>query len=502
VKQPNWKTPLVLSAALFGVGTFAYWLQYSHKPKADKAATQSKKPIALPSDDTQIAMVRIKSNRGLIELKCESMAEKKCNGIEDGRWVISNPTGPNGTLYPTDLAIVKEVINNTNNATAPELIDLTEDPAEKRKSLMNDYGLSDEKRTSIDTQFIEFITTNADGKPGKRFTAWFGVEHPLGDKTFVASAVDGTVNDQTIYLISNFTKNTLFTKTVTNFRDKSLFKYDRSQIDEFTGNGLTGKKNGNLWTVNQQETDYERVATLMASIVGAKATDFADASMIKGLKTVLSYQFKVGNTSNSIQLFEKVLPKKSIPGSKEQIPAEKRYYATTSASNEVFVVEPALRGSLDKKIGDLRSKILLTDAEKVTATKLKAESKTYSSTLVFESTGGNWKAKDASKNLDPTIASKLIGLLAVTRIQDFVSPAPAGQEIMQLTIGDDKKEDKFKFSFYSVKGKLYAKNLNSKSNEAFLLEDAMMNALPKDEKSWKMQDLSPTPSVKTKAKAK
>ncbi len=488
MKQPNWKTPLILSATLFGVGTFAYWLQYSHKPKKDKADTETKKPISLPADDTQIAMIRVKSTRGLIELKCESLSDKKCNGLTDGKWILTNPMGPNGIPYPADLMTVKEVLNGTNNAVAPELIDLTEETSEKRKSLMNDYGLSDEKRTTIETQFIEFVTADAQGKPGKRYTAWFGVEHPIGDKTFVASAVEGAVNDKTVFLISNSFKNSTFGKTVTNFREKALFNFDRNSVDEITSNKFKAKKTNGIWTINGFEGSNDRIGTVLSAISNSKASEFVDESMIKGLKPVISYTVKSGNQTHSIELFEKILPAKAIPGSKEKLPAEKHYYARTSGIKEIVEVESILRNNIDKKLSELRNTLILTDAEKITATKIKAEAPSYSAAPEFEYANGNWKAKDAAKNWDANIGSKLLNLLAMTRIQDFVSPVPSGKEIVKLTIGDDKNPAKFKMSFFTAKDKLYARNLNDKNNEAYLMEESMKSALPKTENEWKLQN--------------
>ncbi len=473
MKQPNWKTPLILSAALFGVGTFAYWLQYSHKPKTEKQETQSKKPIALPTDDTQIAMIRIKNTFGLIELQCQSLSAKTCAPGSDGKWIISNPTGPNGVQYPTDLSIVKEVMGAVNNATAAEIVDLSEDTPEKRKTLMADYGLSDEKRPSPQTHFVEFVTANADGKPGKRYTAWFGVEHPLGDKTFVASAVDGAVNDQTIYLLSNYTRNNIFQKSVDQFRDKTLFKFDRKEVQEFVGPGITAKKENNLWTVNGQEANQDRVNTLLSAVANAKAIGFESDTLLKGLKPVLKYSFKVGASSFPMELYEK------------KFKEESKIYARIPSQQEIFEMDSVFRGNLDKKAKDFRNNILLTEADKSTATKIKASAKNYSAPLEFEFANGTWKAKDSSKNLDAAVASKLLNLLVVTRVQDFVSPAPGGKEIMDLTIGDEKKSDKFHVSLFVAKDKLYAKNLNLKSNEAYLLEDAFKNALPKAEADWK-----------------
>jgi len=118
----------------------------------------------------------------------------------------------------------------------------------------------------------------------------------------------------------------------------------------------------------------------------------------------------------------------------------------------------------------------------------------YSVSPEFSYSKGNWTAKDLSKNWDASIALKLIDLFAVTRIKDFVSPIPAGKELYKISIGDEKNPTKFYYSVFSFKDKLYARNLNDKTNEAYLMEDSMKQALPKTENEWKIKPPTTTPA--------
>ncbi len=498
MKQPNWKTPLILSATLLTVGTFSYWLQYSHKPKKDKIDILSKKPIALPSEEAQVTLIKIKSTQGLIELKCESLAEKKCSQGSLGKWVISHPQGPNGELYSADPSSVKDYLSTAANAIATEVIDLNDETPEKRKSLLSEYGLSDDQRTNKDTQFVEMITSDEQGKPGKRLTAWFGADHPIGDKTFVASAVDGTINDKLIFLISNQTKTSNFSKSLTSFRDKTLFNFDRKVITSFTakvtaekknGGKLIGNKTAGLWMINGFPANFDHIETVLSGIANAKAIEFVEQSMIKGLKPIITYDLKAGDKTHSLVIFEKVTPTKKI--GTEKLPAEKHYYAQSSDQKELVEVESILRSNIDKNLVELRNTILLTEAEKVTASLIKIEGASYSASPDFSYIKGKWIAKDGTKNWEPSIASKLIDLFAVTRIKDFVSPPPAGKELFKVAIGDEKNPTKFYYSISDSKGNLYSRNLNEKNNEAYLMEDSMKQALPKTENEWKIKTPAP-----------
>jgi hypothetical protein len=497
MKQPNWKTPLILSATLLTVGTFAYWLQYSHKPKKDQGNLLLKKPIALSKDDEQIVLLKIKSSQGLIELKCESIAEKKCSLGSLGKWTITNPHGPNGELYQADPSVVKEYLNTAANSIATEVIDLSEDTPEKRKSLLGEYGLNDEQRTKIETQFVEVIVADEKGNPGKRLTAWFGADHPIGDKSFVASSVDGTINDKVIFLISQQTKNANFTKNLTNFRDKTLFTFDRKNITEFTaqvvaekrnGGKLIGQKKDSLWTINGYPTNYEHIETVLSAIANAKAIEFVDASLIKGLKPIVSYSLKAGEKNYSLMIYEKTLPEKKVGN--EKLPAEKHYYAQSSEKKDIVEVESILRSNIDKGLIDLRNTLLFSETEKVTSTRVKVEGAGFSSPIEFNYVKSNWAAQDTSKNWDPAIAKRIIDLFAMTRIKDFVSPPPTGKELFKVSIGDEKNPTKFHFSIFSVKEQLYARNLNEKTSEAYLMEESMKLALPKTENEWKIKPTS------------
>jgi len=485
MKQPNWKTPLILSASLLVVGTFAYWLQYSHKPKEEKAETQLKKPLGLPSDDAQIAYFKIKSTTGLIEAKCDDIAKKKCKVSDDGHWTLTYPK-----TYPADTEAVKTFLKEVTGVLATETVDLSDEIPEKRKQLMDEYGLSPEKRTSMQSQFVELTLGN-----GTKLAAWFGNEHPIGDKTFVARAVNGQVNDQTIFLISNFFKSN-FGKTVTTFRDKKLFDFDRSTIAAFTAKTSSGKlsavKKDQLWMINGFAGDYDRIETLLSAISQLKAIEFPENSILKGLRPVVTYDL-TGNTKDShftLSLYEKDTRAKDA---KKGTPPEKHYYATVGGKTDVYEVPALIRTQIDKSVSDLRNGLLLSQAEKVTTTRFQLEGKAYPAPVVFEFKDGSWTAPaKTEKKIDGNNIPKLFDILTRSRVKAFVAP-PSGKHLQELTLsmGDEKNPTRSHYLFFTIKkGKqerLYAKDLNSKMHEALELDDGIYkNALPFTPDSWKM----------------
>lgn len=268
MKKPDWKPALILSGTVFVLGSFTYWLQFSHKPKKERADAQTKKPLAFAAETDQIAAFRIKSAKGLIEGKCESLAKKTCKVGSTADWTITYPETLKG-----DGDNIRDYLNNVSGMSAAETVSLVDETEEKRNSILDEYGLSDPKRTHLNTSFVELTLEN-----GKKVTAWFGEDHPIGDKVFVASAVDGKITTDTIFLVANFYRSNLFDKGLTHFRDKTIFGFDRMEVDSFTAKIPSGKLEGKLtngiWEINGMAADQDRVGTLLSSIAQARAKEF------------------------------------------------------------------------------------------------------------------------------------------------------------------------------------------------------------------------------------
>jgi hypothetical protein len=465
MKQPNWKPALILSSTVFALGTFTYWLQYSHKPKQEKADTLQKKPLSFNAETVQISSFRVKSPNGVIEAKCESLAKKSCKVGTTGEWSITYPEKVAG-----DADTIKDFLNNASGMLAAETIDLNEEPEDKRTKLIDEYGLSDSKRTRPEADFVELTLED-----GKKLTAWFGEPHPIGDKTFVASASDGKLNSSTIFLIANFYKTNLFTKTLTYFRDKTIFKFNRSEVEQFEGTTTKGKLSGRLtnglWTINGLEADYDRVETLLSSIAQEKAKEFPAPTELKGAKTSIRYTLHLkGGKEVSFEILKDA----------------KRTFLKGGDLSSPVEIESNLVVQIDKKINELRRNLLITQAEKVTATDLTLEGKEYSPPAQFHYDGKNWVQKSTGTRFDPLKVQNLIDQLASTHSPEIVSPAPAVPgDAVTLTLGDSKNPAKSRLKVYQVKDQAYAKDLLSKANEAFVLDGGLKNLFPFKADLWK-----------------
>jgi hypothetical protein len=502
MKNPSWNTPLILAATLAIVGSGTYWLQFSYKPKHDRIEGNTRKPLALPSEDTQIVAFKIKSVRGLIEGKCEELAKKNCKVGSLAQWTITYPQ----TLKADDEGI-KTFINDAANVSAIDMIDLTEETPEKRTKLLDEYGLSPDKRTNLAMQFVEFQLEN-----GKRLTAWFGQEHPLGDKTFVARSEDGVVNDKNIYLISNFFKSN-FDKSLTYFRDKKLFNFDRSAIDSIDAKTTFGKLNAKLasgkWTINGEAGDYDRIETLLSAIAQLKAIEFPQPSIIKGMKPIVTYDLGEKDKHYTLSLYEKTLRANPRPADRDHHDhedgdehdrepgslksradriEEKHYYAVVSGNSDVVEVQALILSQIDKTLNELRYGNLLSQAEKVTTTQVKFEGPEYHDAVQFDFKAGSWTS--ASK-IDGNNIPKLFDILTGSRVKDFVkTPNAKHVQDVTLSMGDDKNPARSHFQIFTVmRGKeelVYAIDLTGKKNEAMELESAIFkNSIPFSPEVWK-----------------
>lgn len=477
MKKPDWKPALILSGTVFVLGSFTYWLQFSHKPKKERSDAQTKKPLNFKAETDQIAAFRIKSSTGVIEGKCESLAKKTCKVGSTAEWTLTYPETLTG-----DGDAIRDYLNNASGMSATETISLAEETPEKRQSILEEYGLSDAKRTSMNTQFLELTLEN-----GTKVTAWFGENHPIGDKIFVGAAENGKLNTETIFLVSNFYRSNFFDKNLTHFRDKTLFKFERSEVESFNARTPSGKLDGRLnngvWTLNGMEADQDRVGTVLASISQARAKDFPDAAALKGAKSMVSYELKLKTGAPiHFELFEK---KEGSPGKKGQPPLS-RVYLKSPDLKRVYEVDSNLLVQTQKKRDDLRRNLLLTQAEKVLLTRFRMQGPAFPSPVEFHFEGSSWVQKDQGTKLDSGKVKDLLERMALDHSPEIASPAPSKKTNgLSLILGDEKNPRKFSFQFYESQGKSWAKNTGSSLNEAYLLTDALKNILPMKVDSWK-----------------
>jgi hypothetical protein len=482
MKQPNWKPALILSTSLFVLGSFAYWLQYSHKPKKETAEQDQKKPIAFAADTTQIAGFRLKTASSLIEAECSSLAQKTCKVGTTGEWRVTHPEKLAG-----DAESIRDFLNNLSTMAASETVDLSEETPEKRSKMLEEYGLNEAKRSDPGVEFLELRLED-----GKKIAAWFGTSHPFEDKVYVAASSDGVVNEKKIYLIANFYRTSVFGKTLTSFRDKTIFQFDRHAIESFDAKTPQGtiraEKNGGIWTVNGLPADDDRIMTILIALSQAKVKEFPPADASKGARSLIRYTLR---PKGAPELSLELLSKKGLkPDDTETV------FLRTSSLQQTVEVEGNLKVQLDRSLSYLRRNLLLTQVEKAFVTRIKLEGKAYPAGLEFRQDGKTWVAVPApngeSGKWDVEKLKTLLDQMATSHSPGIRAPAPGPKkDPMTITIGDEKNPSKSRYEIYLVGGagteKAFARDLNSPRNEAYELETGLKNLVPFQPDSWKVK---------------
>lgn len=480
MKQPNWKPALFLSTSLFVLGSFVYWLQFSHKPKKESAEQDQKRPLAFAAETAQVAGFRLKTASSLLEGECRSLAQKNCKVGTTGEWEVTHPEKLKG-----DAESIRDFLNNLSSMAASEVVDLSEESPEKRARMLEDYGLSESKRATPGMEFIELRMED-----GKKLTAWFGAAHPFEDKVYVAATTDGVMNEKKIFLIANFYRTSVFGKTLTSFRDKTLFTFDRHAVDGFDAKTPQGRvsavhANG-LWTVNGLPADDDRINTLLIALSQAKVKEFPAADASKGARPAVHYSLRPqGAPPVEFDLLVKKGPKS---GDSETV------FLRTPLLPQTVEVEGNLKVQLDRSLAYLRRNLLLTQVEKTFATHFKLESKAWPAPLEFHHDGKAWIQKSGEGKYDGEKLKGLLDQMASSHSPAIKAPAPVGKGAsVTITVGDDKNPGKSRYEIYLAKEKssepekAWARDLSLNRNEAYELEPALKNLVPFQPDSWKVK---------------
>jgi hypothetical protein len=478
MKQPNWKPALILSTSLFVLGSFVYWLQFSHKPKKDQADQDQKRPLSFQAESEQISGFRMKNASALIEAECRTLAQKTCKVGTTGEWEVTHPEKLKG-----DAESIRDFLNNLSSMSASEVVDLSEETPEKRAKILEEYGLNEASRATPGMEFLELRLES-----GKKVAAWFGAAHPFEDKVYVAGSVDGNVNEKRIFLIANFYRTSVFGKTLTSFRDKTLLTFDRHQVEEIDAKTPQGSfravKQGGAWWVNQLPADDDRITTLLIALSQAKVKEFPAASAAQGAKPVIRYSIvPKGGKPLSLELWVKRGPKASDP---------ETVYLRSPLLPQIVEVEGNLKVQLDRSLAYLRRNLLLTQVEKTFSNRFKLEGKAWALPVEFHHDGKTWIQQTGEGRLSEKLdGEKLKGFLdqmASSHSPGMTSPAHGSKgESVRVTVGDEKNPSKFAYEIYVAKDKAWARDLNSKRNEAYELESALKNLVPFKPDSWKVK---------------
>ncbi|MCM2276503.1 MAG: DUF4340 domain-containing protein [Oligoflexia bacterium] len=469
MSQLNWKRQAVLAGVLFGLGTAAYWLEFRHRPKQEAEEEASKKAFQLK--DEQVQAIRISDGVRTIAFACSDLAAKLCKPGDNSKWEITAPL-----KVKADEANVNGLLSTLNHLTPTDTIDLREETPEKRAALLKEYGLDPQSRNAPGARKVE---VQIQGKEPATLT--LGQPHPIGEGIFA------TFDENRVLVIPSHFKANL-EHDLTYWRNKKLFTVAAHEISAFE---LEGGKAGKLkatrkdgqWSLDAgKETlvgDIENIDSLLsgATFLSAKtfvSDDKADAkarTALRGTRPALALSLWKTGTDTPITL-------RLLAAGSKQPPT--RLFATLSNLDPLFELEPSSLDRLNKQLRELRLSKLITTMERFSAKRLEFSGKPLGAQpIVLANADGKWAFADKSE-ADAEKVQGTLDKLSGNRIKDFLQGAaiPRGQdEGITLSLSDDQGV-KRRIAFWKAGGKLYARDLLSKRDEAFLVDTTTQDGLP------------------------
>lgn len=479
--QANWKKPLILAATLLVLGSFAYWLEFSHKPQKEEREEQSKKLFKLK--DAAVAKITIVNGSKRIVFQCTDLEKKLCKPGDSSRWDMLEPL----KLKADDMN-VNSLLTAANQLSSTETFDLASESAEKRKQLLAEYKLSGEQRESA--RKLEITLAQ-----GGTESVTLGDTHPIGEGIFALAAQD----ESKVYLVGSYFKSN-FDKELGYWRDKKLFSIGVGQITGFELQGtkakFSAKRKDNLWSlrVGSQEMpgDIENIDSILSSATFLTAQEFAaenkgdpqGKAALSGAKNFFTLKLETdpsaGGKPIELRLYEKAKPKPLL-------------LATVSSADPVYQLEPGARNRLDKELKEFRLAKLVTATERFTAKKLSFSGAGLGKDpLVILNTDAKWVDQATQKEVDNAKLQNLLDKVSGNRIKEYLPSAPGEAQSqaqgLRLTLFGDKDEKKREILFWKSGDKLYAKDLLAKRKETYLIDPAVTAALP-----WERNFFNPAP---------
>src|SRR3990167_9006572 len=148
MSQPNWGKQLPLAVALVVAGGIAFWLEFKHKPMKEELEEGEKKAFVLR--DRAVESLRIVDPAATFTFKCADDVAKLCKPGDSSKWNVTEPKA-----VKADETSVNTLLSTLTNLQAKDVVDLRQEPAEKKGALFAEYGLAKESIAKPDFRRFE-----------------------------------------------------------------------------------------------------------------------------------------------------------------------------------------------------------------------------------------------------------------------------------------------------------------------------------------------------------
>lgn len=487
----NWSKQLILAAFLLVFGTFAYWLEYKHKPDQEDQEEEAKRIFAIA--DTSIAKILLSGKDRTYELHCLELDQKLCKPGDQSKWELESPI-----KIKADTSNANSLLSALKNLSSSETINLLGESEEKRKSMLSDYGLSEEARAQAGSKIIAIETADT-----KKFTLYMGADHPIGGKLFAWSPE----SPDKVFLLPSGTKSHV-ERELTYWRDKKLFSWSSHDVTSF--NLMKGKespikavKKDGKWILGADVSgDTETIESLLNSVVFLNAKEFVSDNKsgktahqaLNGTKPVVSLELvkileaKDQEPAKTEKLLLELFEKAAVNMAKDQ----PRIFAKVSNLDPLFELPSNAKNLISKSLKDLRQTKLITSMDRYAAKRLEFTGKPIGDPPVsIIQANSKWALEspaDDPHDINEQKIQKLLDKMSGKSIKAFLSGTsiPTGEDEglkLSLTLADstekDKPEEKKReFLFWKKNDQVYARDLLSVKQEAFHLEASLKEVLP------------------------
>ncbi len=472
----KWRTQIILAVVLVIFGYFVYWYEFSHRPKKEEAADLSKKII--PIKEKVIQSIRLVDGDQTIEFQCLDVEKNLCKPGDHSDWAISAPEE-----YSADRGNVNSLVSSLNNVSASQTIDLSDESAEKKAGLLQEYGLDETSRTSQGFRRVEVIT-----KEGEKLIAFLGVLHPIGDQLFVTTAKNDEINDDRVLLVPKYFQSN-FEHELSYWRNKKLFPKPKVEVTAFSYSAgktaFTARQVKGQWQLTKgksKETyrgDVEAIERFLSTLTHLNAKEFGSDDkgnskakrLLRWAKKKVSVKLTEGEQSTQVTLYERPLRGK---------PSE--FYATVSSQKPLFEIEASSQERVTKDFESFREKRLISSLEKIQTSRIELSGKPIGDQAVtIQKADESWTAPQESQEINKQFVDALLDKLAGKRIKNFLNRAPRADQdqSIKLSLEGDSDKKKAQFLFWKDnKDQLYARDLSRNAREIYLLDSQLTKALP------------------------
>lgn len=501
-----------MAVALLVLGSFAFWLEYKHKPEEEAALAANKKVFSQYNfKELNILSIEIADGDKTYHFDCE---DAQCKAGNNSKWKMTAPIQTHG-----EDSNINGFISAATALESTEVFDLKDETPEKRAALIKEYGLAKE---TLPTAFVRKVTLKT---PKGQVVAYLGNPHPISQDIFTAveelgpnDKPAGRINENKVYLIPSHFKS-YFGHDETYWRDKKIANFSGGEVDSFD---ITRKKisptdtskekafsvhrSGKDWMIKVGSEEFpgdnENIETFLNSMTYLNAKNFISNNkndkiardLLKGTKPVatVTLKRKAGAAPVTFDVFEKP---SSTPDMKEKGHAkevdkklkdeEARIFVTVSNADPLYELVNADQGKLNKSVKDLRLAKLLSTTDRFAVRKIMVESSTFDKPLTLVSKDAKWVYENEKEEPVNETVQKTLDRISGNRVRDFLTGsaiAPGENKGITLTLSDEKGAVRAKIVFWKAKGILYARDLNSQQpsskKSAFMVDSTVTDGLP------------------------